>query len=268
MNGLDGVENSLDGIERFRVTLEEGVATVLITAPPVNAQDRRFREELVRVFDLLSDAPEVRSVLLTGEGRAFSAGADLRERPNLAGVPGAYPGHNRGVRASFEAVMECAKPIVAAVNGAAIGAGAVLALSCDIIVVAEEAFLSMTEVDVGLAGGVRHILRHFGQSDARLMIYTARRITGPELLRMNVASLCVPRDRVVAEGLAIAREIAAKSPLAVQAAKRGFNMTEEMPLRDGYRYEQSQTVFLSTTEDSREAQAAFREKRKPVFKGR
>ncbi len=258
----------LEGIERFRVTVEDGVATVLMTAPPVNAQDRRFRDEQVRVFDVLSDDPAVRAVVLTGEGRAFSAGADLRERPNLVGEAGAYPRHNRAVRAGFDAVMECAKPVVAAVNGAAIGAGCVLALCCDILVVAEEAFLAMTEVDVGLAGGVRHVLRHFGQSDARLMIYTARRITGPELLRMNVASVCVPQARVVEEATAIARSIAGKSPGAVLAAKRGFAMTEEMPLRDGYRYEQSQTVMLSTTEDTKEAQLAFKEKRAPVFRGR
>jgi enoyl-CoA hydratase len=220
----------LDGIERFRVTLEGGVATVLMTAPPVNAQDRRFREEQVRVFDVLSDAPEVRAAVLTGDGRAFSAGADLRERPNLAAEAGAYPRHNRAVRAGFDAVMECAKPVIAAINGPAIGAGCVLALCCDILIAAEESFLSMTEVDVGLAGGVRHVLRHFGQSDARRMIYTARRITGPELFRMNVVSACVP-------------------------------------LRDGYRYEQSQTVLLSTSEDTKEAQRAFAEKRKPVFKG-
>ncbi|MCR0984451.1 enoyl-CoA hydratase/isomerase family protein [Roseomonas populi] len=258
----------LEGLERFRVELEEHVATVTITAPPVNAQDRRFREEIVRVFDVIHDTADVRAVVLTGEGRAFSAGADLRERPNLAEEPGGYPRHNRLVRASFDAVMECGKPIVAAVNGAAIGAGCVLALCCDILVVAEEAFLSMTEVDVGLAGGVRHVLRFFGQSDARLMIYTAKRMTGPELLRMNAASLCVPRERLVEEATAIARQIASKAPLAVQAAKRSFNLTEEMPLRDGYRYEQSQTVALARTEDTREAQRAFAEKRRPVFQGR
>lgn len=256
-----------EGLERLRIEIAGHVATVTITAPPVNAQDRRFREEIVQLFDWISDAQEVRAAVLTGEGRAFSAGADLRERPDLAGNPGAYPRHNRAVRAAFDSVMECAKPVIAAVNGPAIGAGCVLALCCDIIVAAEESFLSMTEVDVGLAGGVRHVLRHFGQSDARLMIYTARRIPGPELLRMNVASLCVPQARVVEEATAIARDIAAKSPGAVQAAKRGFALTEEMPLRDGYRYEQSQTVLLSTTEDTREAQLAFKEKRKPTFKG-
>lgn len=257
----------LDGIERFQVTLEAGVATVLMTAPPVNAQDRRFREEQVRIFDVLSDLREARAVVLTGEGRAFSAGADLRERPNLAAEAGAYPRHNRAVRAGFDAVMECAKPVIAAINGPAIGAGCVLALCCDILLAAEECFLSMTEVDVGLAGGVRHVLRHFGQSDARRMIYTARRITGPELLRINVVSACVPREALMGEAMALAQEIAAKSPSAVQAAKRGFTITEEMPLRDGYRYEQSQTVLLSTLEDTKEAQRAFAEKRKPVFRG-
>jgi enoyl-CoA hydratase/carnithine racemase len=257
----------LEGLQRFVVTLDGNVATVTMNAPPVNAQDRIFRDELPRVFDVLHDRPEVRAVVLTGEGRAFSAGADLRERPNLAGEAGAYPGHNRRVRAAFDAVMECGKPVIAAVNGPAIGAGCVLALCCDIVLVAEEAFFAMTEVDVGLAGGVRHILRFFSQSDARLMIYTARRIPGPELLRMNVASACLPKDRLLAEAQAIAQQIAAKSPLAVQAAKRSFFLTEEMPLRDGYRYEQTQTAALSTAEDTKEAQRAFMEKRPAVFKG-
>lgn len=257
----------LENLGRFGVVLEEGVATVTMQAPPVNAQDGRFRDELVLVFDVLSDAEAVRAVVLTGAGRAFSAGADLKDRPDLAAA-GAYPRHGRAVRAGFDAVMECTKPVIAAINGAAIGAGCVLALCCDVLVASDAGFLAMTEVDVGLAGGVRHVLRFFGQSDARLMIYTARRFSGAELLRMNVVSACVPGERLLEEAMGIAREIAAKSPLAVQAAKRGFVMTEEMPLRDGYRYEQTQTRMLASTEDTREAQAAFREKRKPVFKGR
>ena len=244
------------------------VATVTIDRPPVNAQNAACRAELTRVFDELHDRTDVRAVVLTGAGRAFSAGADLKERPNIAGVAGAYPLHNRRVRDSFEAIMSCGKPVIAAVNGAAIGAGCALALSCDIILVAEEAYLSMTEVDVGLAGGVRHILRHFGQSDARLMIYTARRITGPELLRMNVASACVPAAELRATAQGIAREIAAKVPLAVTTAKRSFQVTEYMPLHEGYMFEQSQTVALAATEDTQEAWRAFAEKRKPVFKGR
>ena len=115
--------------------------------------------------------------------------------------------------------MECEKPVVAAVNGAAIGAGCVLALCCDILVASEDAFLSMTEVDVGLAGGVRHVLRHFGQSDARLMIYTARRITGPELYRMNVVSACVPGAELMGTALGIAREIAGEGAAGDRAPR-------------------------------------------------
>jgi enoyl-CoA hydratase len=253
--------------ETMRLEVVDFVATVTLDRPPVNAQNGAFREEIVRVFDELHDREDVRAIVLTGAGRTFSAGADLKDRPSRD-IPGAYPRHNRLVRAGFDCVMECEKPVIAAVNGAAIGAGCVLALCCDILVVAEEAFLSMTEVDVGLAGGVRHVLRHLGQSDARLMIYTARRMTGPELLRMNAASLCVPREQVVGAAQAIAAEIARKVPLAVRAAKRSFQVTEDLPLHQGYRYEQSQTVALAATEDTQEALRAFADKRPPVFKGR
>jgi enoyl-CoA hydratase/carnithine racemase len=257
----------IEGLQRFGVDVQDYVAIVTMRGHPVNAQGRIFRDEIVQIFDWISDSPEVRAVVLTGEGRTFSAGADLKDRPDLTQY-GAYPKHNRSVRASFDAVLECTKPVIAAINGAAIGAGAVLASCCDIMVVAEDAFLALTEVDVGLAGGVRHILRHIGQSDARLMVYTAKRLYGPELLRMRAVSACVPKEALMETATAIARDIAAKSPLAVEAAKRGFGMTEEMPLRDGYRYEQTQTRALSATEDSKEAQRAFAEKRKPIFKGR
>lgn len=258
----------LERLERFRVEGDGPIAVVTMAAPPVNAQDQVFRAELLSVFDVLSEAADVRAIVLTGEGRAFSAGADLRERKSLGQTPGAYTRHNRLVRAGFEAIMDCDKPVIAAVNGAAVGAGAVLALVSDIMVVSDNAFLAMTEVDYGLAGGVRHILRSFSPSDARLAILTARRISGPELFRMCVASACTSPEELLPTALQIAQEIAAKAPLAVTTAKRSFGLTEEMPLRDGYRYEQTQTARLADTEDTREALAAFAEKRTPVFRGR
>jgi enoyl-CoA hydratase len=254
--------------ECFDLEVADLVATVSLNRPPVNAQNRRFREELITLFDCLSDRDDVRAIVLTGKGKTFSAGADLKERPGLTGEIGAYPRHNRTVREGFNAVMECDKPVVAAINGAAIGAGCVLALCCDILVAAEDAYFAMTEVDVGLAGGVAHVRRFFRESDARLLIYTARRIPGPELHRMGVVSACVPQDSLLTTALGIAREIASKSPLAVRAAKRSFNVTENLSLRDAYRFEQTQTVALASTEDTKEAQRAFAEKRKPIFTGR
>jgi enoyl-CoA hydratase/carnithine racemase len=256
-----------EGLTTLRVEVADHVATVTIDRPPVNAQNGAFREEIIRVFDVLHDADDVRAVVLTGAGRTFSAGADLKDRPDAA-TPGAFPRHSRAVRAGFDCVMECPKPVIAAVNGAAIGAGCVLALVCDIILVAEDAFMSMTEVEVGLAGGVQHVLRHFGQSDARMFLFTARRLAGPELLRMRVASGCFPKDDLLPAAQAMAREIAGKAPLAVTAAKRGFALAEYLPLHEGYRREQGETAALARTEDTREALAAFAAKRRPVFRGR
>ena len=256
----------LEGLECYRVEVIDFVATVTLDRPPVNAQNGRFREETCRLFDVLHDSPEVRAVVLTGAGRAFSAGADLKERPGMTEIRGAYPRHNRLVRESFNSVLECEKPVICAINGAAIGAGCVLVLCCDILVASENAYLAMTEVDVGLAGGVSHVRRFFRESDARLLIYTARRIHGPELLRMGVVSACVPADALLPTARGIAAEIASKSPMAVRAAKRSFSVGEDMPLRDGYRFEQSQTVALAGSEETKEAQRAFAEKRKPVYK--
>jgi enoyl-CoA hydratase len=255
-----------DTYECFKVEIADYVATVTLARPPVNAQNRRFREEITAIFDALSDRADVRAVVVTGDGKTFSAGADLKERPGLSDEIGAYPRHNRVVRGSFDAVMECEKPVIAAINGAAIGAGCVLALCCDILIAGEDAYFAMTEVDVGLAGGVSHVRRFFRESDARLLIYTARRMAGPELYRMGVVSACVPADALLETARGIALDIAAKSPLAVRAAKRSFNVTENMPLRDAYRFEQSQTVALASSEETKEAQRAFAEKRKPSFK--
>lgn len=258
----------LENIQKFKVEIENHIATVMIANPPVNAQDRQMREEIVRIFDTLGLSSDVRAIILTGEGRTFCAGAALNERAAIESEPGGFARHNRLTRTSFDVIMECPKPVIAAVNGAAIGGGCVMALVCDIVLVSENAFMSMTEVDFGLAGGARHVLRSLSPSDARLMIYTARRFSGPELLRMNAASACLSPERLLEEARTIASEIVGKVPLAIEAAKRSFTVTEEMPLRDGYRFEQTQTAALARTEDTKEALLAYKEKRKPVFKGR
>ncbi|AMY71033.1 enoyl-CoA hydratase/isomerase family protein [Frigidibacter mobilis] len=252
-------------LETLKVGIADHIAVVTISRPPVNAQNNMMRADIQTVFDALGDRADVRSIILTGEGKAFSAGADLAERPSQE--PGHYTAHNRRVRASFDCILECPKPVIAAVNGAAIGAGCVTALCCDILVASDNAFLSMTEVMVGLAGGVAHVRRHFGESDARLMILTGRRIYGPELLRMNAVSACTSPEELMATALSIAQDIAKASPSAVIAAKKSFAMTENLSIYEGYRFEQSQTKALASSEDTAEAMAAFREKRKPVFRG-
>ena len=255
-------------VEHYRVEVADFVATVTFDRPPVNALNRQSREELIQVFDQLSDRDDVRAVVLTGAGDIFSAGADIKERTTLVKEPGDYLRHNRMTRECFYAVMDCAKPVIGAINGPALGAGLVIALSCDMIVASDNAVFALPEIDVGLAGGASFITRHLGRSFARQMYFTGKRIPASEFYRRGVIGACLPREQLLAAALDIAREIAAKSPIAVREAKKTFNLIEEMPARDAYRFEQSVTVALSHTEDAKEAQRAFLEKRKPLFKGR
>jgi enoyl-CoA hydratase len=176
--------------------------------------------------------------------------------------------HNRVTREFFFSVADCRKPVIAAVNGPAIGAGFALMLACDIMLASDNAFFSMPEIAVGLAGGAGFLRQHFGRSKARTMYFTGRRVPAAELYRLGVIEAFVAQDKLLPAAMEIAREIASKSPVAVRAVKRAFNVVEEMPVRDAYRYEQTITVDLSKTEDAREAQKAFLQKRKPNFTGR
>ncbi|EHL99683.1 putative carnitinyl-CoA dehydratase [Acetobacteraceae bacterium AT-5844] len=252
----------------LRLEVAEHIATVTLDRPPVNAQNGRLRQELLWLFDTLSDRDDVRVIILTGAGKSFSAGADIKERVGLVQEPGDYLRHNRLTRDFFHCVADCAKPVICAVNGPAIGAGFALMSCCDILLMADDAWVQMPELDVGLAGGAAFLLRHFSPSAARTMFFTGRRVAAAELYRRGIVEACLPREALMSTALEMARDIAAKSPIAMRKAKHAFNTVEEMPFRDGYRFEQGVTVELSHTEDAKEAQRAFVEKRKPVFQGR
>ncbi|MEJ8573005.1 enoyl-CoA hydratase/isomerase family protein [Microbaculum marinum] len=249
-------------LETCRLDVAEGIATVTLARPPVNAQNRRMRDEMIWLFDSLSDRDDVRVVILTAEGKVFSAGADIKERRTLVKQPGDYLDHNRVTREFFFGVADCTKPVIAAVNGAAIGAGCALMLYCDIVLMSEDAFIRMPEIDVGMAGGMRLMTEHFGRSMARQIYFTGRDVPAAELYRLGVVSACVPGGRLMDEAMEIARQIAAKSPMVVKLIKRGFEVAEGLPFRDAYRYEQSITHDLSKTDVTKEAQTAFVEKRK------
>ncbi len=250
-----------------RLEVADRVAVVTLDRSPVNALNREMRRRIVATFDEISARDDIRCAVLTGAGRTFCAGADLKDRPD-PDVPGDFLDHNRITRETGNAIRECAKPVIAAVNGAALGAGLGLMAACDILYMAEDATVGMPEINVGLAGGASMLRTLFGRSTARRMFYTGDRLSAQDLLRRNVIEDALPADRLMPVVMEFARSIASKAPLALVYAKRAANMVDVMPQRDAYRFEQEFTMALAKTEDAKEARMAFLEKREPVFKGR
>ncbi|PLY61025.1 enoyl-CoA hydratase [Herbaspirillum sp. BH-1] len=253
---------------QLNVRLDGHVATLTLNAPPVNALTRTLNDELTMALDAISETDDIRAVVLTGAGKVFCADADLKGRAENIRQPGDFMAHSRRTRECFHAVRECAKPVVAAINGAALGSGLALVASSDILVASEQASLGLPEVDVGLLGGCRHAMRLFPHSRLRRMALTGYRVGGQELYRLGIVEACVAPEALLETALEIAHVIASKSPVSTRMGKHTMNVIEDLSLRDGYRYEQDMTAAIGKTEDAREAQLAFKEKRAPVFTGR
>ena len=255
------------GKENVRVEMHGMVALVTLDRAPVNALNRKMRYEIVEVFDEISQRDDIRAAVLTGAGKCFCAGADLKDRPD-PNNPGDFLEHNRITRETGNAIRECSKPVVAAVNGVALGAGMGLMASCDIYFASEDAKFGMPEINVGLAGGAAMLNSLFGRSTMRRMFFTGMRLSAHEMKERGVIEEVTTAENLVPTAMAVAQDIASKAPLAMKYAKESANMVENMPQRDAYRLEQNYTMALSKTEDAKEARMAFLEKRTPVFKGR
>ncbi|MBI1845927.1 MAG: enoyl-CoA hydratase/isomerase family protein, partial [Candidatus Rokubacteria bacterium] len=147
--------------------VQDHIALVTMDRPPVNAVNAQFLEEMMRVFDTLTDQDEVRVAILTGAGKVFCAGADLKARVAHAPQPGEFWQHSRRAREAFHSILECRVPVIAAINGPALGAGLGIVASCDLLLASEHAVLGLPEINVGLLGGGRHAMRLFPHSTAR-----------------------------------------------------------------------------------------------------
>jgi enoyl-CoA hydratase/carnithine racemase len=258
----------MNDLTELNYELNNFVATLTLNSPPVNALTRTLNDELTLALDRISEMDEVRVVVLTGAGKVFCAGADLKGRASVIKGPGDLPAHSRRTRECFHAIRECAKPVICAINGAALGSGVAMAASSDILIASEKASLGLPEVDVGLLGGCRHAMRLFSHSRLRRMMLTGMRVPGPELYRLGIIEECTTPEDLMPKALELAATIASKSPVSTRMGKHTLNVIEDMSLRDGYRYEQDMTALIGKTDDAREAQRAFAEKRAPVFTGR
>ena len=258
----------MDDLTQLNYALKDYVATLTLNSPPVNALTRVLNDELTLALDRISEMDDVRVVVLTGAGKVFCAGADLKGRASVIKGPGDLPAHSRRTRECFHAIRECVKPVICAINGAALGSGLAMVASSDILIASEKTTLGLPEVDVGLLGGCRHAMRLFSHSRLRRMMLTGMRVAGPELYRLGIVEACTAPEELMPTAMELAATIASKSPVSTRMGKHTLNVIEDMTLRDGYRYEQDMTALIGKSDDAKEAQRAFAEKRAPVFTGR
>ncbi len=241
------------------------VAVVALARPPVNALGRDIREELLRAFDSLQERADVRTIVLTARGKVFCAGADLKERQVLGSAPGDHLRANRLTREAFFAILDSSKPVIAAVNGAAMGAGFVLAACCDLIFAADSAVFAMPEIDVGMGGGASFLQRILPPSKVRRMMLTGERVPAVGALSPGRGRGVLARCPAAAGGTRRGVGDRRQSPAAVRTIRDSFLTVEGLGLREGFRVEQNYITPLSKTPEAQEARRAFLEKRKPVF---
>jgi enoyl-CoA hydratase len=251
----------------LRIETTGQVATVILDRPPVNALTISVYQQIAELFEELGAAMDINCAIFTASGtRAFCAGLDLKEF--LAASPEDDPRRAAIVRRCFSAVRNCAVPVIAAVNGPALGAGCVLTSVCDIRIAADNATFGLPEINVGRCGGGAHLGRLVPQGALRRLFFTGRPIGAAEALRINLVDEVVPSRELMGAATELAAIIAAKSPLGLRYGKKALNEAEFLAVDEGYALEQSYSTKLMFTEDAREATRAALEKRVPVFKGR
>jgi enoyl-CoA hydratase len=246
---------------------EDAVGLVQLNRPEVlNALNQEMFEELLRALEAFDADPAIRCMVLTGAGRAFSAGADIRQMAGMSAVDQmASPAPAR-----WERMRRLRKPIVAAVNGFALGGGCELMMCCDIIVAAETARLGQPEINIGIipgAGGTQRLTRVAGKFKAMELILTGRQMSAAEAEALGLVNRVVSPELVLDEARRIAREIAAKSPIAVRSAKECILKAQDTPLDVGLEFERKMFALLFATVDKVEGMQAFIDKREPKFKG-
>lgn len=245
------------------------IAVVTLNRPEaLNAINATMCLELARAFEALETDPDTWLIVLAAAGRAFCVGADLKERQGMT-LPQVRHRMELALRA-LDRISRCRKPSVAAIHGYAFGGGFELALACDLLVAAESALFALPETSLGIipgAGGTQRLPRLIGALLAKELIFTGRRVPARLALEYGMLNRVVPEGDLTAEVMALAREITANAPLSVWQAKRAIDAGLDMELDSGIRFEAEAYQSCLTSSDRDEGLAAFREKRKPSYKG-
>jgi len=247
------------------------IATVTINRPDkLNALNATTKSELKNLFQHLKTSDDVDVVILTGAGeKAFVAGTDIGELTTLDGNSGKE--FASGGQEIFDAIQHLGKPVIAAINGYALGGGCELALACHIRIASENAKFGQPEVNLGIIpgyGGTQRLARTIGVGKAMEMILTGNQIDANEALRIGLVNKVVPLSELMKTANDIAQTIASKGQLAIRMALKAVNMTMETPLSEGLKLEASLFGVCCDSADMKEGTKAFLEKRKPKFVGK
>jgi enoyl-CoA hydratase/carnithine racemase len=254
-----------------KTSIEEGVATLTIDHPPVNALNQPTLEELNAAVDEVIANPDVKAVVITGAGQlAFVAGADITE---FAKIENSEQARNvsSSVHAIYNKIEWSPKPFIAAINGVALGGGIELAMACHMRIIGDRAKVGQPEINLGIIpgwGGTQRLPRLVGSAKALELILTGDSITAQEAYRLNLVNKVVPGGEVLKTARDLAKKISQKGGLAVQSALQAVVRGAQQPLEAGLALEAEQFSRVAISEDAREGASAFLQKRQPAFKDR
>lgn len=245
----------------------EHIALVRLNRPKVlNALSTDLMNELVDCMLELDQNPNVRVIILTGNERAFAAGADIAQMVTASPIDQINDNRFR----TWEMLRLITKPVIAAVNGFALGGGCELAMSCDLIIAGDDAKFSQPEIKIGTipgAGGTQRLTRAIGKSKAMMMVLTGDMIDAKTACDWGLVAKVVPAPTLLQETFELAKTIADRAPVAVRLAKEAVNKSFEMTLKDGMDFERRNFYLTFSSLDQKEGMKAFMEKRSPNYQG-
>ncbi len=249
-------------------TIEGPIAIVTLNRPQaLNALSPALIDDLIRHLEMHDADESIRAIIITGAGRAFAAGADIKAMANATPIEML----TSGMIARWAKIAAIRKPMIAAINGYALGGGCELAMMCDIILASETAQFGQPEINIGIipgAGGTQRLTRALGPYRAMEMVLTGATISAQEAYAYGLVNRVCSPETLLDEARRVAQTIAAKSPLAVQLAKEAVRAAAETTVREGLAIELRNFYLLFAGEDQKEGMRAFIEKRAPNFSGR
>jgi enoyl-CoA hydratase len=254
--------------EMILTEIRSRVGLITLNRPKaLNALNNQLMNEVIDALEDFDRQEDVSAMVITGNEKAFAAGADIKEMADKSASEMKDSDHT----AVFDQIRSIQKPVIAAVSGWALGAGCEVALSCDMIVASESAKFGQPEITIGVipgAGGTQRLTRAVGKAIAMEMILNNRTLNAREAYQFGLVNRVVPVDSYLDESLKLAEEIASRAPLAVRAAKKMINQAYEESLSAGLADEKQEFYNLFSSEDQKEGMRAFIEKRKPAWRSR